>query len=73
MKRTHEPLTITLDSETLDLLDHFLPNLTKEGIEFFVKTLIKQAGIQAVKRDALAKRDFAEYLAKHPQGSKKKL
>jgi hypothetical protein len=57
----------------LDLLDHFIPNLPKEGIEFFVKTLFRQAGEQAAKRDKLAGLDFAEYMAKHPHGSKKKL
>jgi hypothetical protein len=63
-----EPMTITIDSETLDLLDHFIPNMTRENVEFFVRTLLRQAGQQAAKRDKDAGRDFKEYMRTHPEG-----
>ena len=40
-KGKREPLTITIDPDTLDLLDHLIPNMSRENIEFFIKSMLR--------------------------------
>lgn len=44
MTKFRDSLTITLKAETLDLLDHSCLICLKETVNFFVKTLLRQAG-----------------------------
>jgi hypothetical protein len=51
-KRTRQPIMIKIDVETLNLLDHFLPNLNRKGIEHFIRLMLRKAGEEAQRRDA---------------------
>jgi hypothetical protein len=67
-KTKREPITITLDVQTLQLLDGFIPNLPKESIEYLIKSLLRRAGSEAVKADMARGFNFREYMRKYPNG-----